>query len=80
MKIKAAVMGDAIEFWRWISSTTVGIVTPNAIYHWRVDDQAEPTKIFDRHDALKGPQVITYRSDRFEEWLCLVGISPKVWM
>lgn len=33
-KLKAHQMPETIEFWKWISSTTLGIVTATAIYHW----------------------------------------------
>ncbi|KAJ8904773.1 hypothetical protein NDN08_001289 [Rhodosorus marinus] len=80
-KLKGASMSEQIDFWKWISPSTVGIVTPSSVYHWRKDDQSEPVKVFDRHASLKAGQnpmsIITYRADLYEEWLCLVGIAPS---
>lgn len=77
-KLKSFVMSDTVVFWKWISSRTIGIVTPTAVYHWRADDAtSEPVKIFDRHDSLANSQIINYRADDSEEWLVLVGISAQ---
>lgn len=75
-KIKSIVMAEAVEFWKWISERTIGIVTAKAVFHWRADDTtSEPMKMFDRHASLASSQIINYRADASEEWLVLVGIS-----
>ena len=75
-KLKSVVMPDPVEFLKWISERTLGIVTGNAVYHWRADDStSEPVKMFDRHASLSNSQIINYRADAAEEWLVVIGIS-----
>lgn len=75
-KLKSVVMPEPVTFWKWISDRTVGIVTANAVFHWRADDAtSEPVKMFDRHASLASSQIINYRADPSEEWLVLIGIS-----
>lgn len=75
-KVKSVVMPDAVEFWKWISERTIGIITATAVFHWRADDAtSEPMKMFDRHASLVSSQIINYRADQAEEWLVLIGIS-----
>eukprot|EP00178_Gracilaria_changii_P011059 TRINITY_DN3179_c0_g1_i1.p1 TRINITY_DN3179_c0_g1~~TRINITY_DN3179_c0_g1_i1.p1 ORF type:complete len:1727 (-),score=283.16 TRINITY_DN3179_c0_g1_i1:8574-13754(-) len=74
--IKSHVLSETVEFWKWISERTIGIVTATSVYHWRADDStSEPVKMFSRHGSLSNAQIINYRSDPSEEWLVLVGIS-----
>ncbi|TFK51691.1 clathrin heavy chain 1 [Heliocybe sulcata] len=74
-KVKSHVNNEDIVFWKWISDTTLGLVTDTAVYHWSISDQAAPQKIFDRHPTLAGAQIINYRASNDEKWLVLVGIS-----
>lgn len=64
-----------VVFWKWISATTIGMVTDTAVYHWAITDQTSPQKIFDRHPTLVGAQIINYRASGDEKWLVLVGIA-----
>ena len=70
-------MNDSdVVFWKWISETTIGMVTETAVYHWSIADQTSPPqKIFDRHPTLVGAQIINYRASADEKWLVLIGIS-----
>lgn len=69
-------MSESVQFWKWISERTIGIVTSTAVYHWRADDNtSEPVEMFNRHDSLSTAQIINYRSDPAEEWLVLIGIA-----
>lgn len=54
-KLKSTTMGEDVSFWKWISETTLGLVTDSAIYHWDVFDpaQATPVKVFDRGPSLQ---------------------------
>ncbi|KZT27788.1 clathrin heavy chain 1 [Neolentinus lepideus HHB14362 ss-1] len=74
-KVKSYVNNEDIVFWKWISETTLGLITDTAVYHWSISDQANPQKIFDRHPTLAGAQIINYRASSDEKWLVLVGIS-----
>ncbi|KAK7679481.1 hypothetical protein QCA50_017535 [Cerrena zonata] len=75
-KIKSHLNDSEIVFWKWISDTTIGIVTETSVYHWSAaDSTSPPQKIFDRHPTLVGAQIINYRSSADEKWLVLIGIS-----
>ncbi len=64
-KLKSTTMSEDVAFWKWISETTLGLVTDTAIYHWDVFDptQATPVKVFDRNTNLQ---------------VCAVGLAPDV--
>lgn len=69
-------MNEDVIFWKWISRSTLGLVTETAVYHWTISDQTSPPqKVFDRHANLAGAQIINYRATSDEKWLVLVGIS-----
>ncbi|KAJ3481158.1 hypothetical protein NLI96_g7849 [Meripilus lineatus] len=75
-KVKSHVNDSDIVFWKWISDTTIGLVTDTAVYHWSISDQTSPPqKVFDRHATLVGAQIINYRASADEKWLVLVGIA-----
>ena len=46
---------EDIVFWRWISQTTLALVSSKAVYHWDVLESktATPRKIFDRQEQLE---------------------------
>lgn len=54
-KLKSTTMSEDVAFWKWISESTLGLVTETAIYHWDVFDptQASPVKVFDRNTNLQ---------------------------
>jgi clathrin heavy chain len=75
-KVKSHVNAEDVVFWKWVSDTTIGIVTDTAVYHWTIADQtSSPQKVFDRHPTLTGAQIINYRVTPDEKWLVLVGIA-----
>lgn len=53
-KIKSHAMHEDVMFWKWISDTSLGMVTETSVYHWDVMDpaQAAPVKVFERHANL----------------------------
>jgi clathrin heavy chain len=47
---------EDIQFWRWISQTTLALVSTKSVYHWDVLDgnnPPTPRKIFDRQEQLE---------------------------
>ncbi|XP_033486293.1 clathrin heavy chain 1 isoform X1 [Epinephelus lanceolatus] len=76
-KMKAHTMTDDVTFWKWISLNTVALVTDNAVYHWSMEGDSQPIKVFDRHSSLAGCQIINYRTDAKQKWLLLIGISAQ---
>ncbi|KAG0245932.1 putative CHC1-clathrin heavy chain [Mortierella sp. GBAus27b] len=76
-KVKSHLMHDDVEFWKWISPKALALVTSTSVYHWSMDDESQPHKVFDRHVSLNGNQIINYRINSDEKWMLLVGISQK---
>lgn len=65
-------------FWHWIDIKTIGMVTGTAVYHWSVEGESPPNKIFDRNANLSGCQIINYRVNSDGKWMVLIGISSQV--
>ncbi|KAG9334025.1 hypothetical protein JZ751_009257 [Albula glossodonta] len=76
-KMKAHTMTEEVMFWKWISVNTVALVTETAVYHWSMEGDSQPLKMFDRHASLAGCQIINYRTDEQQKWLLLIGISAQ---
>jgi len=76
-KLKSHLMHEDVVFWRWIDIKTLGLVTETAVYHWSVEGESAPVKIFDRHASLSGCQIINYRVNSDEKWMVLIGISAQ---
>jgi len=76
-KMKAHVMTDDVIFWKWISLNTIALVTETSVFHWSMEGDSTPQKIFDRHSSLSGCQIINYRTDASQNWLLLIGISAQ---
>lgn len=53
-KLKSTTMNEDVEYWKWVSENTLGLVTDSSVYHWDINDpaQAAPVKIFARHNCL----------------------------
>jgi clathrin heavy chain len=76
-KMKAHTMVDDVIFWKWISENMIALVTETTVYHWSMEGDSQPVKIFDRHSSLAGCQIINYRTDAAQNWLLLIGISAQ---
>lgn len=76
-KMKAHTMTDDVVFWKWISPNTLALVTEASVFHWSMEGDSVPQKMFDRHTSLNGCQIINYRTDPKQQWLLLVGISVQ---
>jgi len=76
-KMKAHTMPEDVVFWKWINVNTIALVTEAAVYHWSMEGESQPLKVFDRHVSLTGCQIINYRTDHSLKWLVLIGISAK---
>ncbi|KAI3390877.1 hypothetical protein diail_8455 [Diaporthe ilicicola] len=76
-KLKSATMNEDVVFWKWITDSSLGLVTDSAIYHWDVFDENQhmPEKITDRHANLAGCQIINYRVNGDGKWMVVVGIK-----
>ncbi|GAV05648.1 hypothetical protein RvY_15748 [Ramazzottius varieornatus] len=76
-KMKAHNMPEDVVFWKWINVNTVALVTETSVFHWAMEGDSVPAKMFDRHPNLAGCQIINYRVDHSLKWLLLVGISAQ---
>nr|CAG4651561.1 EOG090X0064 [Triops cancriformis] len=76
-KMKAHTMTEDVIFWKWISLNAIALVTENVVYHWSMEGDSLPLKMFDRHASLAGCQIINYRTDARQQWLLLIGISAQ---
>ena len=70
-------MTEEVVFWKWISVNQLGIVTETAVFHWAMEGDSQPVKVFDRHATLAGSQIINYRVSPNEKWMVLIGISAQ---
>ena len=76
-KLKSHMSPQDVIYWRWISATVLGIVTTSSVYHWSIEDDAPPQKVFDRHASLADTQIINYRASADGKWMVLIGISSN---
>ena len=62
-KLKSTTMNEDVEYWKWVSENTLGLVTDSSVYHWDINDasQAAPVKVFARHNCLS---------------VCILGVLP----
>ncbi|KAF2684962.1 clathrin heavy chain [Lentithecium fluviatile CBS 122367] len=77
-RLQTYTHSEDIQFWRWISQTTLALVSTKSVYHWDVLDgnnPPTPRKIFDRQEQLENNQIINYVTNDDESWSCLVGIA-----
>ncbi|KAH8498737.1 hypothetical protein H0E87_017605 [Populus deltoides] len=74
-KVKSHQMPEQVVFWKWISPKMLALVTQTSVYHWSIEGDSEPVKMFDRTANLQGNQIINYRCDPSEKWLVLIGIA-----
>ncbi|PON85444.1 Clathrin, heavy chain [Trema orientale] len=75
-KIKSHQMPEQVVFWKWITPQTLGLVTQTSVFHWSIEGESEPVKMFERTTNLANNQIINYRCDPSEKWLVLIGIAP----
>uniref|UniRef100_M4ELN0 Clathrin heavy chain n=1 Tax=Brassica campestris TaxID=3711 RepID=M4ELN0_BRACM len=75
-KLKSHQMPDQVEFWKWITPKMLGLVTQYSVYHWSIEGDSEPVKMFDRATKLENNQIINYKCSPNEKWLVLIGITP----
>ena len=72
-RMKTHNMTEDCIFWKWVSVNTIGIVTDTCVYHWTMEGDSQPVKVFDRHASLQGCQIINYRTDESLQWLLVNG-------
>ena len=65
-------MDEPVVFMKWISPKQIALVTNTAVYHWSMEGQQSPVKMFARQEEC---QVLNYRTDEDCQWLLLIGID-----
>ncbi|KAI4183516.1 MAG: hypothetical protein L6R41_005344 [Letrouitia leprolyta] len=60
VKLQSATMNEDVVYWKWINPTSLGMVTENSVYHWKIFDNANsaPLKLFDRNPNLSVSYVV----------------------
>ena len=76
-KIKSHAMLEDVIFWKWLGPATIGIVTETTIYHWTVEGEDGPARVFERHASMQGAQIINYRTDAAGKWFLFIGITAQ---
>ena len=77
-KMKSHQLTEPVIYWKWISPSAIAMVTGAAVFHWSMEGQSEPQKIFDRHPTLNDTQIIIYKTSPDEKWMVLIGIKSEV--
>ena len=70
-KMKAHNMAEDVVFWKWLTPALVGLVTDQCVYHWTIEGDSPPTKVFDRHGSLQGTFFFYYYNECFKELHCI---------
>ncbi|GMH83342.1 hypothetical protein TrST_g4351 [Triparma strigata] len=75
-RMKNYNMTEPVTFWRWATPSIVALITATAVYHWSIEGDSAPQKIFDRNAALgAGTQIINYQLSPDGKFCLLGGIS-----
>ncbi|CAN0187535.1 unnamed protein product, partial [Hapterophycus canaliculatus] len=80
-RLKSHTISEPIVFWRWFNATTIALVTASAVFHWSMEGDSGPQKMFNRDAKLEGCQVIGYNVSADGKWCLAIGIyqaSPGV--
>jgi clathrin heavy chain len=76
-KMKAYEFPADLALWTWIDAKTIGIVTAESVFHWSMEGDSAPTKVFDRHETMRGCQILNYKASPDLKWLVLNGIKQE---
>ncbi|KAH7731613.1 clathrin heavy chain [Aphelenchoides avenae] len=77
VKVKTHQATEDVIFWKWINPKVIGLVTDTGVYHWALEGDSAPAKVFERHSTLANNQVISYKTDADMKFLLLLGIAAK---
>eukprot|EP00003_Mantamonas_plastica_P027135 TRINITY_DN573_c0_g1_i1.p1 TRINITY_DN573_c0_g1~~TRINITY_DN573_c0_g1_i1.p1 ORF type:complete len:1592 (-),score=619.62 TRINITY_DN573_c0_g1_i1:79-4854(-) len=68
-------MNEDVGYWRWISLSTIALVTDSAVYHWSMEGNSEPEKVMQRHSKLDGYGIMNYAVSPDSKWAALAGLK-----
>lgn len=75
-KMKSYTLPAPVTYWRWTSPNNIALVTATSVFHWSIEGDSAPVKIFDRNTGLtEGTQIINYQVSGDGKWCLLCGIS-----
>ncbi len=74
-KMKSHNMPAPVVYWKWATPSIVALVTAQSVFHWSIEGESAPVKIFDRNPALNDGQIINYQLSGDGKWCLLCGIS-----
>jgi clathrin heavy chain len=75
-KMKSYNSPAPVTYWRWITPNTIALVTASSVFHWSIEGDAAPIKVFDRNPAVgEGTQILNYSVSSDSKWCLLCGIS-----
>lgn len=75
VKLKTCNFAQPIVFWKWIDAKTMGIVTQDQVYHWSLEGQGDPQRVFDRVASQTPVQIINYQVSNDGKWCMLNGLT-----
>ncbi|OUC45118.1 hypothetical protein D917_08647 [Trichinella nativa] len=73
-KVKSCQFSEEVVFWRWLDVNNIALVSPTSVYHWTMESESVPVKMFDRMQSLNDRRIINYKTDSKYMWLLLMGI------
>eukprot|EP01048_Picozoa_sp_COSAG05_P002188 COSAG05_NODE_84_length_20716_cov_100.586312_2_plen_1571_part_00 len=76
-KMKAFEFPADLCLWKWIDTKTIAIVTAESVFHWSMEGDSAPAKVFDRHLSMNGCQILNYKASPDMKWLVLNGIKQE---
>jgi len=67
-----------VDFWTWINSSKLALVTPTSVYHLDITTPGTTAdKIFDRDPKLNGSHIMGYKVNASGQWCFLYGIAAN---
>ncbi|KRX18795.1 Clathrin heavy chain 1 [Trichinella nelsoni] len=76
-KVKSCQFSEEVVFWRWLDVNNIALVSPTSVYHWTMESESVPVKMFDRMQSLNDRRIINYKTDSKYMWLLLIGIDSR---
>lgn len=77
-KIKSFEMPVPVEFLKWTSADHLALVTARAVFHWSVENDTEPVKVFDRAEPMLTGRVADYLVSNDCKYCILIALSLGV--
>lgn len=79
LKIKIAnyVMTEEVEYWIWINTHVLALITKSSVFHFTMERGLLPQKVFNRNPALDGFQISNYCADPSQQWFLLIGVPDS---